>query len=1233
MHPQTGSALAASARDCVGFADLVVGTVITGWALDMSALGRPTVLRAVIDGLPAGEVRCGLPREDVRAAGIACDRCGFRYAIPADFLDGRHHVLRLEFLSGETVGFPDREGGLASHHRFRAAAADALLDCADMQELLRAHGIRSDAFLSRFDPADYVMLNAGAALSSAAQCVGHFARVGRPALCPIALPWRFDPAFYGDLVAEAARLDPAEAYLHWLNTGLGRGIAPNRGQFLKELGFRRHDSMPNGFDPAMYRAFNADLPALTSNWLALRHAVHEGVAAGRRGCPDAAVAPELYLAAADRLAVSGRLDAARDLYGRVLAAHPEHPAALQHLGDCLLRRGDPYAAEQAYLRVVAAGGATIWTSLNLAKCLSQTGRFEEAVRGLAALHASMPGDVGVEATLRRAEAEAFDWHCTEARGLAAAGFLAQGRARMAQAAAVLVAGVRSRTAAAPLPVAVVRYVAIVADMALAQCRAYRVAQKVEQLEAAGCTVQVYDQTESLDGFAENLRFADAAIFYRVAATPPVAAAIEAARAAGLPTFYEIDDLIFDPVHYPDSFESYGGLVSAEIYASLVTGTELFRAAMSLCDTAVASTAALAAQMGPHVRSGRAFVHRNALGLAHLRAASLPRTQRGEGPVRLFYGTGTRAGNEDFCALVAPALDQLMQTHGDGVELVVMGHLALPACLAPHAPRIRMLEPVWDLPAYWRVLGGMDVNIAVLKDGLLSDCKSEIKWLEAAMLGIPSVVSPTGTYRETVRDGETGLLASDPLEWFTALDRLVRDPAARQAIGDAARKGALKTHGPGAAAGRLRTILRAVETAPKLPRPHRVLIVNVFYSPQEIGGATRVVADNVRDLRALHGDALEIEVFTTTEGGAVPYGMRCYVHDGVRVTAVTAGAPVRPDWVADDPRMGAAFGRVLDRFHPDLVHFHCIQRLTGACCAATRARDIPYLVTVHDGWWLSDSQFLLDDVCRLSLYDPRDPVAQLERGGVESFRRMAALGVHLAHARAVLAVSDAFADLLRGCGVERVVNVANGVSGIATLPRTESADGRVRLAHIGGAAAHKGYQLLRAALWSRPYRNLSLLVLDHALLPGGEVSDIWGTVPVRFEPRCPQQDVGALYARIDVLAAPSLWPESFGLVAREAVQAGCWVIASDRGAMGADLTPETGFVVDVSSPASLAAVLARIDEDPARYRTPPPAVPIQRTCLDQAVELGRLYLDVPRRAPERPAGRRSRGTDRGARAAA
>ncbi len=582
MHLTSGPALSASAETHIGFADLVTGATITGWAIDLQSVSTPPVLRASIDGAVIEQVRCILPRDDVRAAGIPSDVGGFRYVIPGDFMDGRQHVLRLDLPSGAAISFPAADGSLRGQHAFRVPRADAASGCVDMLDVLHEHGIRSAAFVAHFDIGDYVALNGGAALSTTAQCVGHFARFGRAALCPIAAEWRFEPDFYAEIAPDAARLTPAAAYLHWLNAGLPEGVRPNRSQFLKSLGLTRLDAMPAGFDAALYRALNPDATG-GGRWDALRHAIDHGIPGRRDGLPPASASADMYLAAADRLAVAGRPEAARPVYETVLAAAPAHPAGLQHYADCLLRLGDAYGAEQVYLRVLAAGADNVWTDLNLAKCRRASGRIAEAARGLARLRARLPGDVAIAAEARADAGAAFRDLRDQARRRAALGFIGDGRTLMAQAATILTECSQPRPDTGPRRAGAIRAVALVADMSLPQCRAYRVEQKAEHLAAGGFTVQVFDAARELDAFAAAIPFLDAVIFYRIAASPEAVHAIQAARAAGAVTFYDIDDAVFDGAHFPDSLASYGGLVSAEEYGDLATGVELFGAAMSLCE--------------------------------------------------------------------------------------------------------------------------------------------------------------------------------------------------------------------------------------------------------------------------------------------------------------------------------------------------------------------------------------------------------------------------------------------------------------------------------------------------------------------------------------------------------------------------------------------------------------------------------------------------------------------------
>lgn len=1074
-----------------------------------------------------------------------------------------------------------------------------------VEHLLERHGLGS-AFLAVFNPDFYYYANSGVrdgfAPPSRAKCLVHFCESGIDSLLTIAEHAGFEPEFYCSAYLGGMPFTPGNAYRHWLTLGVAKEWAPNRNAWAKQLVGRDLTGL-DGMDVPLFMAMH-DQKTVGQNWTTqFELFVNGAVADAHAELAVNAETADALVAIADRLAVTGREAEAFALYQRILLHVPEHRPAMTHQADALLRRGALLEARDLYMRLVEAADAPrIWSYINLAVCHEQLGQRLEALRVLDVATRAIPGDQG----LRRRFGDlarrylAHEWDAGIAQGRL--GRFEQAQAGLKRACMTVAGMVRTEPPAASRPV---QRIAILANLDLAQCRFYRVDQKVEQLRAAGYDVVVHDMHAGIPDFLAALHLHEAAIFYRVPARYDVIVAIEKARELGVTTFYEIDDLIFDAAEYPASLASYGGQVDELEYAGLKLGVPLFASAMALCDYGIASTPALAEQMRGQVRTGTVFVHRNAFGRRHEAWAASKPHEHQAGRVTLFYGSGTKAHKEDFQELIEPALVELVRRHGDRISIVLMGFVIVTERLRQIEANLAVVAPNWDVDSYWAMLSMVDINIAVLKPSLMADCKSEIKWLEAAMFAIPSVVSDTATYLDAVEAGVTGLVCSTPGEWTAALDRFVADAALRQRIGDAARDRIRRDYGLDAMAGSLRRIFDQV-TPTREPLP-TILIVNVFYPPQAIGGATRVVHDNVRHLAAHHGDRFNVEVFTSIEGGLAPYQVQSYVMDGVRVTGITT--PDDPDIERriKDERIGTVFGQVLDHLRPVMVHFHCIQRLTPSIVLTTLERAIPYVITAHDGWWISDEQFLLSASGAMKLYDHQNPLATLQKHGQVSFDRLMALRQPLSGAAKVLAVSEPFADLYRSCGVANVVTVANGVSALPQPVRSPAPDGRVRLGFIGGLAAHKGYDLIKYALYGNSFGNLRLLAIDHAMRPGTSRREMWGGTEVEFQPKRPQGRVVQLYGEIDVLLAPSVWPESYGLVSREALCAGCWVIASDKGSIGEYvLEDQNGFIVDVAEPDHLAETLGKINRDPLRYLVSPAVIPEMREASSQGDELAALY---------------------------
>lgn len=1068
--------------------------------------------------------------------------------------------------------------------------------------------------LALFDPWVYWQLNPGVraqfATCDATALILHFLQDGIEYALPFSLLERFDPAFYCKFFLNAMPFTPANAYRHWLEVGAARHVPPNERRWLQSL-LGDDITTLHGVDPAMSCAF-ADV--------GVRRQTHRTIVEGfiddcvrdpRRPIVINAGNASIFHAIASRAERARedrvRTDAQR-LRERIFLHVPEHRDNARALAHGLIEREADVAALPILRGLIDASAEPATTYGNLAQAENRLGLHETALATLRAGCARWPGDVALARAAHAQEEVCFHQAWAEAAAMARLGRVGDGQRHLTfwlDKLAADAAFSKRRTTALPGPRGTV---AIVGKMNLAQCRLYRIDQRAEQLRTAGMIVHVFDADRDLDAYLTQAPAFGTVIFYRVPALPSIIRAIALSHAVGASVFYEIDDPIFDMAHFPEPFATYGGAIDQETHDGLALGAPLFARALRLCGQAIASTDFLAGLMAPLVE-GKIVVVPNVMGEAHRYAIAAHSADLvppdADKPITIFYGSNTKANRREIADILEPSLIEIIERYGTRVRLCVIGDLAEDSLLPGAGANVVLLPVIRDVQHYWTLLAQADINLAVLAPSVATKAKSGIKWLEAAMFGIPSVLSDLAPYRDVARPDETALFATSKTEWVRAIDRLIRDTALRHRIGDAARRDALAMSAPDHVLSYVDTVIAQDTKADERPR---ILVVNVFYPPQAIGGATRVVHDTVHALR--HGAAspeFHIEVFATMEGASA-HDITISVQDGVVVTSVGALEVDDKDAIVDDPAMVAIFQNTLDRFRPDAVHFHCVQRLTVGVVEAVRARAIPYAITTHDAWWISDHQFAIDTLGVERLYDYNQPLETLTQQGRDAFVRMERLRPALFGARAICAVSESFAALYRRCGVQHVMVIENGAPPLDPVARVAPSGRRIRLGFVGGLARHKGWDLIRIALSSGAFDGLELLAIDHAMPSGSERYDRIGQTTVLFRGKTAQENVAALYAQIDVLLAPSIWPESFGLVTREALACGCWLVASRCGAIG-DVIEDgvNGHYVDIATPEDLARIFAMIQNDPARYGSPPdhPRSNI-RTAADQAADTARLY---------------------------
>lgn len=392
---------------------------------------------------------------------------------------------------------------------------------------------------------------------------------------------------------------------------------------------------------------------------------------------------------------------------------------------------------------------------------------------------------------------------------------------------------------------------------------------------------------------------------------------------------------------------------------------------------------------------------------------------------------------------------------------------------------------------------------------------------------------------------------------------------------------------------------------------RVLLVCHGFPPDSIGGVEQHV-DGLSQALVQQGHS--VHVLTRANGNGEPQGTRLglrsgnptvtglvYRWEGLHSLRDTYTCPPMADAVAAFLREQHAAGQ---RF--DLVHVHHLIGLSIDSLRVFRAAGLPLVMTVHDYWlpcprgqmWRHDEQ-----VCEQLTPERCGPCLQATFPhwvGADD-RETIAAELH-AQARAVLALPDALvvpsaraipAYAALGVDARRFTVVENGVDtpALTQLDPPPAGPGPLRLGYLGTLLPSKGLHVLLAAIQRLPAGLVDLQIHGNAVSYHGDD---------RYLLRCFQQlrpgsrvhyhgpytttDLPRLLAGIDVLCAPALWHEAFGLTVREALAAARPVLVSRIGGLqDAVRHGDEGLVLPPGDIAAWAAAILDLARDRSRVR--------------------------------------------------
>ena len=411
---------------------------------------------------------------------------------------------------------------------------------------------------------------------------------------------------------------------------------------------------------------------------------------------------------------------------------------------------------------------------------------------------------------------------------------------------------------------------------------------------------------------------------------------------------------------------------------------------------------------------------------------------------------------------------------------------------------------------------------------------------------------------------------------------------------------------------------------------RICYVSNFFPPESNAG-TEIYTLGIAQAMQARGHAVSVFAAGRWAEGDLYCGQpRDSVEYGIPVRRLDLNWRRAPDpfrYLYDNPIAAKHWEVYLRQVVPDVVHIMSTYTLSACVIFIAKALGLPVIVTLHDYWFLcprislvrSDGMICDGHVpareclkcmtCREKVYRwPRKwmpegtVLAMLELGarvpmlarmrgftglvGNYEARRMALhKAIHLADRILVPSRFLAPFFISHGFPAERIQVLEEGIDTrwhTGHVPRKPA--NCLRIGYIGQVIPVKGVHVLIAAfrrlhgpailtIYGEPRQNQAYFEQLNALAKGDP--------HIIFAGRFAHEALEQVLAQVDVLVVPSLWRETFCIVAREALLAGVPVIGSQIGGISDAIQHgQNGYLFPPGDVEALVNYLQRLIDHPS-----------------------------------------------------
>lgn len=306
-------------------------------------------------------------------------------------------------------------------------------------------------------------------------------------------------------------------------------------------------------------------------------------------------------------------------------------------------------------------------------------------------------------------------------------------------------------------------------------RAYNMVQVLNDEKNRNVSAS-YFFLDDLHMFDEIADLADVLVICRSRYSHRINHLVTKFRVRGKRILFDIDDFVFNPSYAHLIISTLGqDTDNSELWDYWFAYTSRMGETLRLCDGAITTNDYLAARItefsGLPVNVVPNYINKEQLNLSE----TLFHSKEASGFARddkicLGYFSGSPSHTLDY-AIITSALEEVLD-NDQRVELMVVGYIEAGPSLSRFGERIKR-QPFHDYVNLQRLIGSVEFNLIPLQSNVFTNCKSELKYFEAAIVGTLSIASPSHTYAAAIQDGENGYIAQAH-QWASVIQRAIEN---------------------------------------------------------------------------------------------------------------------------------------------------------------------------------------------------------------------------------------------------------------------------------------------------------------------------------------------------------------------------------------------------------------------------------------------------------------------------